>query len=283
MAQRPREGQSATDGLTSVAAEMAGGALVDGGGEGDGRGDDVQAAGEMAQGPSGKSMIKAIETQYRGCWFRSRLEARWAVFFDALGIRWEYEKEGFEITSLWEERRWRYLPDFYLTDLKTWVEVKGSLDDVSDDYLYMIASACDWNCCLPGLNDSCGTTRGLLWLGPVPKVDDELTPRHVLIQHCKGGIVMEASFIPTMLYSQHETEPVGKISYCLPGRIQVGNDLADFDACGEESGPKMREILSRYVYSSEHGQWQSVSRLTTDAYHAALSARFEHGEKGPPR
>jgi len=27
-------------------------------------------------------MIKAIETQYRGYRFRSRLEARWAVFFD---------------------------------------------------------------------------------------------------------------------------------------------------------------------------------------------------------
>jgi hypothetical protein len=28
--------------------------------------------------------IKAIETSYKGYRFRSRLEARWAVFFDAL-------------------------------------------------------------------------------------------------------------------------------------------------------------------------------------------------------
>lgn len=33
--------------------------------------------------------IKPIETKYKGYRFRSRLEARWAVFFDALGISWE--------------------------------------------------------------------------------------------------------------------------------------------------------------------------------------------------
>ena len=41
--------------------------------------------------------IKAIETVYKGYKFRSRLEARWAVFFDALGVEWEYEPEGFEL------------------------------------------------------------------------------------------------------------------------------------------------------------------------------------------
>lgn len=35
------------------------------------------------------SEIKAIETYYKGYMFRSRLEARWAVFFDASGIKWE--------------------------------------------------------------------------------------------------------------------------------------------------------------------------------------------------
>lgn len=65
-------------------------------------------------------MIKAIETAYAGCRFRSRTEARWAVFFDALGLTWEYEKEGFELPS------GRYLPDFWLPDLGGWIEVKGT-------------------------------------------------------------------------------------------------------------------------------------------------------------
>ena len=65
-------------------------------------------------------MIKAIETQYKGYRFRSRLEARWAVFFDALGLSWEYEPEGFDLG----EHGW-YLPDFYVRGLDAYVEVKG--------------------------------------------------------------------------------------------------------------------------------------------------------------
>jgi len=35
--------------------------------------------------------MKAIPTEYRGARFRSRLEARWAAFFDLIGWRWVYE------------------------------------------------------------------------------------------------------------------------------------------------------------------------------------------------
>lgn len=51
---------------------------------------------------------KPIQTRYAGCHFRSRLEARYAVFFDRLGIQWEYEPEGYETPY------GRYLPDFLL-------------------------------------------------------------------------------------------------------------------------------------------------------------------------
>lgn len=53
-------------------------------------------------------MIHAIETFYKNYRFRSRLEARWAVFFDVLRIQWEYELEGFTFDDK------NYLPDFYL-------------------------------------------------------------------------------------------------------------------------------------------------------------------------
>jgi hypothetical protein len=36
-------------------------------------------------------MLTAIPTRYRGVQFRSRLEARWAAFFDIAGWRWQYE------------------------------------------------------------------------------------------------------------------------------------------------------------------------------------------------
>lgn len=63
-------------------------------------------------------MIKAIETRYRGYRFRSRLEARWAVFFDYLGLTWEYEKQGFSINGQ------AYLPDFWIKNWNAWVEIK---------------------------------------------------------------------------------------------------------------------------------------------------------------
>ena len=69
-------------------------------------------------------MIKAIQTKYKGYIFRSRLEARWAVFFDELGVKYEYETEGYDLGEL----GW-YLPDFYLLEEKWFVEVKGSLDE----------------------------------------------------------------------------------------------------------------------------------------------------------
>ncbi|NET47948.1 MAG: hypothetical protein F6K09_04310 [Merismopedia sp. SIO2A8] len=68
--------------------------------------------------------LKAIETRYQGCIFRSRLEARWAVFFDALDIPWEYEKEGYDLG----EAGW-YLPDFWLPQQQCFFEVKGTVAD----------------------------------------------------------------------------------------------------------------------------------------------------------
>ena len=73
--------------------------------------------------------MKAIETVYGGYRFRSRLEAKWAVFFDACGASWEYEPEGFDL-----DNGLCYLPDFLLHDIGVrgndkridlWVEVKG--------------------------------------------------------------------------------------------------------------------------------------------------------------
>lgn len=64
-------------------------------------------------------MIKAIETRYKGYRFRSRLEARWAVFFDALGVPWEYEAEGYELGG-----GLRWLPDFVVGDARVPFEIK---------------------------------------------------------------------------------------------------------------------------------------------------------------
>ncbi len=64
--------------------------------------------------------IEAIKTAYKGIQYKSRLEARTAIFFDCLGLRFEYEPKFFEI-----EKDFWYVPDFYLRDLELWVEIKG--------------------------------------------------------------------------------------------------------------------------------------------------------------
>lgn len=63
--------------------------------------------------------ISPIETEYDGRRFRSRLEARWAIFFNQVGLPYEYEYEGFEMDGI------RYLPDFYIPSLDRWFEIKG--------------------------------------------------------------------------------------------------------------------------------------------------------------
>jgi hypothetical protein len=67
------------------------------------------------------SGIKPIETVYKGYRFRSRLEARFAVFFDHLGINWDYEKEGYILPD-----GASYLPDFWLPDQDCFIEIKGT-------------------------------------------------------------------------------------------------------------------------------------------------------------
>jgi hypothetical protein len=51
--------------------------------------------------------IKALPSFYAGVKFRSRLEARWARYFDLIGVEWEYEPEGYELPS------GNYCPDFF--------------------------------------------------------------------------------------------------------------------------------------------------------------------------
>lgn len=64
-------------------------------------------------------MAQPINTYFRGHWFRSRLEARWAVFLDTLGVEYRYEPEGYVLSD-----GTCYLPDFYLQNLDCWLEIK---------------------------------------------------------------------------------------------------------------------------------------------------------------
>ena len=62
--------------------------------------------------------MKAIETTYAGVDFRSRLEARWAAFFDRIGWTWTYEPFDGDY----------YIPDFLIDgDRPMLVEVRPAV------------------------------------------------------------------------------------------------------------------------------------------------------------
>jgi hypothetical protein len=66
--------------------------------------------------------MKVIPTIYNGIEYRSRTEARWAVFMDAAECPFLYEPEGFDLGE-----HGFYIPDFYLPLCDLFVEIKPSI------------------------------------------------------------------------------------------------------------------------------------------------------------
>lgn len=83
-------------------------------------------------------------TLYNGYLFRSKLEAKWAVFFDALKVPYIYEPDAFVCKD-----GSQYTPDFFLPQsyLRTddvagiYIEIKPAGWDRNENYLIRIASA----------------------------------------------------------------------------------------------------------------------------------------------
>lgn len=192
-------------------------------------------------------MINAIETHYDGYRFRSRLEARWAVFFNALEIAYEYEREGFNLEVLPDETR-RYLPDFWLPATKTWVEVKGEEERL--DY-ELVFECVEYGGQLPDIAHGLGTLRGLLILGPIPTCPQGQSPTHPLIQHHKGVLHSRVIFVE--------------------GGLSL---IDDGDPCG---GP--RDLQVNQLVGNQRRIDATPSDAVRAAYKKARGARFEHGEK----
>ena len=89
--------------------------------------------------------MKAIPTTYKKIKFRSRLEARYALFLDTLSIKWFYEYEGFQLSN----GKW-YLPDFFLPEVGlrsstqgTYLEIKPTeekMNESSDLFDHFVGS-----------------------------------------------------------------------------------------------------------------------------------------------
>lgn len=94
-----------------------------------------------------KNKKKGIATEYKGIWFRSRLEAKWARVFDAAGYKWEYEPLDLHY----------YQPDFrvvigrdtYIVEVKPltgddwWVEGAADLVRTRKEHNYRMVVVAD--------------------------------------------------------------------------------------------------------------------------------------------
>jgi hypothetical protein len=121
--------------------------------------------------------VTSLRTQYGDILFRSRLEARWAVWMDEVGIKWEYE-------PVWLETRYgNWLPDFRLEDGR-WAEVKGVLSPREHERLITLAS-------LVGGHEG----RDVVLLGHMPKKRSIRWP--VQLHRCHNGELWVSEFTRT--------------------------------------------------------------------------------------
>lgn len=211
-------------------------------------------------------MIKAIETHYAGCRFRSRLEARWAVFLEHMHIEWQYEAQGFECgprvslttgSEAWPT--WGYLPDFWLPEQKTFIEVKGSLTD--GEWLRVIdnaSSLCD------------RTDTRLALCGPIPEPGSEWAPTALSMR--KGCVLVSPALVGGATDDGEHSLGEGCIAH------DTGGDLwaVTAEACNREAALRNfgRNPLGYPL------RWREAFGSFNRAYAVARSARFEHGERG---
>jgi hypothetical protein len=210
--------------------------------------------------------IAPIETRYADCRFRSRLEARWAVFFDHLGIAWQYEPEGYLVGA---PEPTPYLPDFWLPNPGVWVEVKGAEEQLD---VGLIVEAALPHYGLPGTPVEIGGHQiRMLILGPHAEVscgrlgglDVWTQPAHTVLSFRKGDLFQGSGWFTD-----------GGIDFNPDGGL-VANDGGYIAWAGRGTS------WGNWVGGGAalHGGDQTALRVEA-AYRAARSARFEHGEQG---
>lgn len=201
-------------------------------------------------------MIKAIQTEYNGYKFRSRLEARWAVFFDTIGIKYQYEPEGFEM-----EDGTRYLPDFYLPDSDRWIEIKGK--PLSEKELKKCESFCE--------GEYNWKKKFVIFVGN-PEIS---------IVSTKGESVLVKNINSDSISVFEVGEKDEK--YCEWGIkayswVPLSDIFPDFVTFWADGLAEKENTLSRFVPSI----WRDAS-IPLERFAAAVKkarqARFEHGEK----
>lgn len=209
-------------------------------------------------GSTSTTKIKPIETVYNGYRFRSRLEARWAVFFDALGIKYYYEYNGFDLGDAG-----RYLPDFWLPEFSTWIEIKG--DPGERESAFVKAKALfDLTGCPVGVFEGLpGENLGAFFL-----YDATDTTAGGSSEPFYGGFVANTWRAYEDPYEDREIPPEIILLSYRSDRVFLSSrweSLPRYSGDPTCDGPDLLNLCRH---------------LTHHEINAAKAARFEHGERG---
>lgn len=230
-------------------------------------------------------MIQPIETRYAGHRFRSRLEARWAVFMDHLQVPWEYEPQGYMVDGT------PYLPDFLVwpnTDLAFWLEIKGVFPN--DDELAKAR----------GLAEGTGIPAYVYWAKPEPTAPDlSHLSNHEYCGFDRDGYVWldeygwlesptqppswQIGLTPTAFRLNPSGTNGGRSRFwwwtdcphCGRALIKINGQIG---WCPTFDGRDWDEVISEI--GDLYPRFAHRTPRLLAAYTAARSARFEHGEQG---
>ena len=213
--------------------------------------------------------IKPIETVYNGYRFRSRLEARWAVFFNEGKIKYEYEPEGFDINGM------RYLPDFYLPDFDVYVEVKRDTAEGIEEIKKKCARAIVWGGPIKQLLILSDVPEGKspdggIWHFPVIYWRAESPTWGWFFFHDGGcgeinGNVSRTKYISPEFYFEERLLNGNKPSISAKSDFHIGRFLH-------------RDLIDSFEVESLISTQEAINMGTFHAFKKARQARFEHGE-----
>lgn len=196
-------------------------------------------------------MIQPIETIYRGYRCRSRLEARWLYFLDLIGMHYEYEQYGF-----YTDNGLYYLPDIYLSDYHTFLEIKG--DNVyRDEELRAQAQAK-----IQGICGCCKDYAGIIaYSDPLAGVCESYCFLSDYMMGCSGTDWVPVSFE----FIRDEARSGAGI--CYNGAKLMRSYAGTMEYKGFEN---ISNDIYRYV--------PDLIDLMLEAKFSARGARFEYGE-----
>jgi hypothetical protein len=206
---------------------------------------------------------KAMEVSYSGRIFRSRLEARWAVFLDLLDVNWDYEPSFYQVGE-----ELFYLPDFYLPDHQLWLEVKGAPFMDSASMAKVLASVAG-PMRIPLREAPYTASDRLLLGGPFRVLKHGLMPVHTLVTSAGPNLA-------ALSHAAFDVEPDGRATLNI-----LGAHWDTMPATGVKAARRPIPARLQLLLEPEPQlRASTVPERITRAYNGAYRLAFDDASKG---